>query len=43
MFDIFGKDWGYGYVTNFLDFEALATQWVAVVNAAADTETFVVT
>lgn len=38
---MFAKEYGYGYVTQFYDYEALATQWAAVVNAAADTETFV--
>lgn len=42
MFDLFAKEWGYGYVTNFADFESLATQWDAVVKAAADTEALVV-
>lgn len=43
MFELFDKNWGYGYVTESPGFEALAAQWVGVVNAAADTETFVVT
>lgn len=42
MFDLFAKDYGYGYVTDFYYFEVLATQWAAVVTAAADTEAFVV-
>lgn len=42
MFELFSKNWAYGYVTDFADFEALSTQWAAVVAAAADTEAFVV-
>eukprot|EP00752_Nemacystus_decipiens_P003780 g3480.t1 len=42
MFELFSKNWAYGYVTNFADFEALSAQWPAVVAAAEDTETFVV-
>lgn len=42
MFDLFAKDWGYGYVTNFEDFESLSTQWAAVVTSAAETEALVV-
>lgn len=38
---MFSKNWAYGYVTDFSNFEALATQWGAVVTAASDTESFV--
>ncbi|CAM9258258.1 unnamed protein product [Pylaiella littoralis] len=41
MFELFTKNWEYGYVTDFSDFESLATQWSAVVAAASDTESFV--
>ncbi|CAB1120657.1 unnamed protein product [Ectocarpus sp. CCAP 1310/34] len=41
MFDLFTKNWAYGYVTNYDDFEFLSTQWSAVVASAYDTESFV--
>lgn len=41
MFELFTKNWEYGYVTNFADFESLATEWSAVVAAASETEAFV--
>lgn len=41
MFELFTKNWEYGYVTDFADFESLATQWSAVVTAASDTEDYV--
>lgn len=43
MFELFTKNWGYGYVTNYDDFEFLSTQWSAVVASAYDTEDFVET
>lgn len=42
IFDLFVNGWGYGYVTEFDDFEALTSQWAAVVDAASATETVVV-
>lgn len=42
MFELFSKNWAYGYVTDFADFEALSTQWPAVVAAAEDTQSSVV-
>lgn len=41
MFELFSKNWAYGYVTDFASFETLSSQWPAVVAAAADTETSV--
>lgn len=42
MFELFTKNWAYGYVTDYDDFEFLSTQWFAVVASAYDTEAFVV-
>lgn len=41
MFELFSKNWAYGYVTDLTNFEGLASQWNAVVTAAAETESFV--
>lgn len=42
MFDLFAKDWGYGYVTNMEHFVFLTNEWAQVVQAARDTNNIII-
>lgn len=37
MLDLFDKDWGYGYVTEYDHFEYLASQWDRMVEVTKET------